>query len=85
MRPGMDDFRGALLVDNWKPVVYSHLPVRYELCNFATILRKKDNQADRERQRIQEMLAKFNEYAREITPSLYLQDAAKPRKRTVPF
>ena len=31
------------------------------------------------------MLVKFNEYAWEMTPSLYLQDAGKPHKRAVPL
>ncbi len=82
---GMDDFRGALMVEDWKLVVYSHLPVRYELYNVRDDPSEEDNHADREPQRIQEMLAKFNEYAWEMTPSLYLQDAGKPHKRAVPL
>src|SRR5258706_178017 len=30
---GMEDFRGALMMENWKLIAYSRLPFRYELYN----------------------------------------------------
>jgi hypothetical protein len=46
---------------------------------------KEDNHADREPQRVQEMLVRFNEYAWEMAPSLYLEDLHKPRKYPTPI
>jgi arylsulfatase A-like enzyme len=82
---GMEDFRGALMVENWKLIVYSRLPVRYELYNVQDDPSEEDNHADREPQRIQEILARFNEYAWEMAPSLYLEDLRKPRKFPTPI
>ncbi|HEX7812793.1 MAG TPA: arylsulfatase [Burkholderiales bacterium] len=80
----MEDSRGALLRDNWKLIVYSRLPVRYELYNIQDDPSEEDNRAEREPQRLQEMLARFNELAWEMAPSLYLEDAQKPRKFPTP-
>ena len=81
----MEDFRGALMVENWKLVAYSRLPVRYELYNVQDDPSEEDNHADREPQRLQEMLVRFNEYAWEMAPSLYLEDLPKPRKYPMPI
>ena len=81
----MEDFRGALMTDNWKLIVYSRLPVRYELYNVQDDPSEEDNHADREPQRVQEMLVRFNEYAWEMAPSLYLEDLHKPRKYPTPI
>ena len=59
---GMEDFRGALMVENWKLIVYSRLPVRYELYNVQDPPSEEDNHADREPQRVQDMLVRFKEY-----------------------
>ena len=82
---GMEDFRGALMIENWKLIVYSRLPVRYELYNVQDDPSEEDNHADREPQRIQEMLVRFNELAWEMAPSLYLEDLHKPRKYPTPI
>ena len=82
---GMEDFRGALMVDNWKLIVYSRLPVRYELYNVQDDPSEEDNHAEREPQRVQEMLVRFNELAWEMAPSLYLEDIHKPRKYPTPI
>jgi len=82
---GMEDFRGALMVENWKLIVYSRLPVRYELYNVQDDPSEEDNHAEREPQRIQEMLVRFNEFAWEMAPSLYLEDLLKPRKYPTPI
>ena len=81
----MEDSRGALLIDNWKLIVYSRLPVRHELFNIHDDPSEEDNRAEREPQRVQEMLARFNEYAWEMAPSLYLEDLLKPRKYDAPM
>jgi arylsulfatase A-like enzyme len=81
----MEDFRGALMVENWKLIVYSRLPVRYELYNVQDDPSEEDNHADREPQRMQEMLVRFNEFAWEMAPSLYLEDIHKPRKYPTPI
>ena len=81
----MEDSRGALLVENWKLIVYSRLPVRQELFNIQDDPSEEDNRAEREPQRVQEMLARFNEYAWEMAPSLYLEDLRKPRKYEAPM
>jgi arylsulfatase A-like enzyme len=81
----MEDTRGALLRDNWKLVVYARLPVRYELYNVQDDPSEENNLADKEPQRVQELLARFNELAWEMAPSLYLEDAQKPRKHPTPF
>ena len=82
---GMEDFRGALMIDNWKLIVYSRLPVRYELYDVHDDPSEEDNHADREPQRVQEMLVRLNEYAWEMAPSLYLEDLHKPRKYPTPI
>ncbi len=81
----MEDFLGALMMYNWKLIVYSRLPVRYELYNVNDDPSEEDNRAEREPQRVQEMLLRFNEYAWEMAPSLYLEDLRKPRKYPTPI
>jgi arylsulfatase A-like enzyme len=81
---GMEEFRAALMVENWKLIVYSNLPVRYELYNVQDDPSEEDNHAEREPARVQEMLARLNEYAWEMAPSLYLEDLQKPRKYATP-
>jgi arylsulfatase A-like enzyme len=81
---GMEDFRGALMTGNWKLIVYSHLPVRYELYNVQDDPSEEDNHAEREPQRIKEMLARFDEFAWEMVPSLYLEDLSRPHKHPTP-
>lgn len=81
----MEDTRGALVRDHWKLIVYSRLPVRYELYNIQDDPSEEDNRADREPQRLQEMLARFNEIAWEMTPALYIDDAQKPRRHPTPI
>ncbi len=81
----MEDFRGALLIDSWKLIVYSGLPVRYELFNIEDDPSEEDNRAARDPQRILDMLVRFNEYAWEMTGSLYLEDLLRARKQDAPM
>jgi len=82
---GMEEFRAALMIEDWKLIVYSHMPVRYELYNVQDDPSEEDNHADREPQRVQEMLIRFNEFAWEMASSLYLEDLHKPRKYPAPI
>ncbi len=82
---GMEDFRGALMIENWKLIVYARLPVRYELYNVHDDPSEEDNYAERYPERVQQMLVRFNEYAWEMAPSLYLQDLPKARKHPAPI
>jgi arylsulfatase A-like enzyme len=80
----VEEFRGALIVGNWKLIVYAPLPARYELYNLQDDPSEEDNRAEREPQKVQEMLARLNEYAWEMAPSLYLADLARARKHDAP-
>jgi arylsulfatase A-like enzyme len=82
---GMEDFRGAVMVDNWKLIVASRLPVRSELYNVQDDPSEEDNRAEREPQKVQELTARLNEYAWDMVPSLYLQDMAGPHKHEFPI
>ena len=82
---GMEDFRGALLQDNWKLIVTSRLPVRHELYNVQDDPSEEDNRAERDATRTLEMLGRLNEYAWEMAPSLYLQDMSGPHKHEFPI
>jgi len=82
---GMEDFRGALMTDNWKLIVYSRLPVRYELTMSRTTLRKKTIMPIANPSACRRCLVRFNEYAWEMAPSLYLEDLHKPRKYPTPI
>ncbi len=81
---GMEDFRAALMVDDWKLIVYSRLPVRHELYQVQDDPSEEDNRASREPRRVQDMLERLNEYAWEMAPSLYLEDLRKPRSYASP-
>ncbi len=82
---GMEDFRAALMVDDWKLIVYSRLPVRHELYHVQDDPSEEDNRASREPRRVQDMLERLNEYAWEMAPSLYLEDLRKPRSYASPM
>jgi arylsulfatase A-like enzyme len=85
MLVNVEEFRGAILVGNWKLIVYAPLPAKYELYNVHDDPSEEDNRADRDPQRLQQMLTRLNDYAWEMTPSLYLQDLAKARSRDTPI
>lgn len=81
----VDEFRGALMIDNWKLIVYATLPSRLELYNVADDPSEEDNQADREAQRVARMLGRLNDYAWEMVPSLYLDDLSLARDYGMPI
>ncbi len=81
----VEEFRGAVVVGNWKLIVYSPLPARYELYNLLDDPAEEDNRADREPQRLQQMLQRLNNYAWDMAPSLYLRDLAGARSHEMPI
>ena len=81
----VDEFRGALMVDNWKLIVYAPLPSRMELYNVADDPSEEHNQADRQPDRVQKMLTRLNEYAWEMKPSLYLDDLTRAHPYDTPM
>jgi arylsulfatase I/J len=81
----VEEFRGAVLVGNWKLIAYAPLPAKYELYNVHDDPSEEDNRADREPQRLQQLLGRLNDYAWEMVPSLYLQDLAKARTHDTPI
>jgi arylsulfatase A-like enzyme len=81
----VEEFRGAVIVGNWKLVVYAPLPARYELYNLQDDPSEEDNRAEREPQTVQRLLHRLNEFAWEMAPSLYLADLARARKHDAPI
>lgn len=81
----VEEFRGAIMMGNWKLIVYAPLPAKYELYNVHDDPSEEDNRAEREPQRLQQLLARLNEYAWEMTGSLFLQDLAKARSHDTPI
>jgi arylsulfatase A-like enzyme len=81
----VEEFRGALVAGNWKIIAYSALPSRYELYNVHDDPSEEDNRADREPQKAQELLARLNELAWEMAPSLYLEDLARAHRNDAPM
>ncbi len=81
----VEEFRGAILVGNWKLIIYSPLPIRYELYNIQDDPSEEDNRADREPQRVQELLGRLNEYAWEMAPSRYLEDLTRAHAYDTPM
>ena len=81
----VDEFRGALMVDNWKLIVYAPLPSRIELYNVADDPSEEHNQADRDPDRVRKMLSRLNEYAWEMKPSLYLEDLSRAHAYDTPI
>ena len=81
----VNEFRGALMVENWKLIVYASLPSRIELYNVADDPSEDHDQAKREPDRVQMMLARLNEYAWEMKPSMYLEDLMRARAYDTPI
>jgi len=81
----VDEFRGALMVGNWKLIVYATLPSRIELYNVADDPSEENNLAEREPERVQQLLVRLNDYAWEMAPSMYLDDLAGARAYDTPI
>ncbi len=81
----VDEFRGAIMIDNWKLIVYAPLPSRTELYNVADDPSEERDQVKRESDRVRKMLARLNEYAWEMQPSRYLEDLVRARVYETPM
>ena len=81
----VEEFRGALIVGNWKLIAYAPLPSRHELYNIQDDPSEEDNRADREPQKAHELFARLNELAWEMSPSLYLTDLMRAHRQDAPM
>ncbi len=81
----VDEFRGSIMIGNWKLIVYGTLPSRIELYNVADDPSEEVNRANDDPERVREMMARLNEYAWEMEPSLYLDDLAAARSYDTPI
>lgn len=81
----VDEFRGAVMVGNWKLVVYATLPSRVELYNVADDPSEENNLAEREVERVQQLRSRLNDHAWEMAPSMYLEDLAGARTHETPI
>ena len=81
----VDEFRGAVMVGDWKLIVYGTLPTRVELYNVGEDPSEESNRTEEEPERVQKMLSRLNEYAWEMEPSLYLEDLAAARSYDTPI
>jgi arylsulfatase A-like enzyme len=81
----VEEFRGAVIVGNWKLIAYAPLPARYELYNIHDDPSEENNRAEDEPQKLQDLLARLNEFAWEMAPSLYLSDLARAREHDSPI
>ena len=81
----VDEFRGAVMVGDWKLIVYGTLPSRAELYNVTDDPSEEHNQAEHDPERVQKLLTRLNEYAWEMVPSMYLEDLAGARAYDTPI
>ncbi len=81
----VEDFRGAIRVGEWKLVVHAALPSTLELFDIANDPEEARNLADRNSERVSQMLAKLNDYAYEMAPAAYLEELATARSGHTPI
>ncbi len=81
----VEDFRGALRVNEWKLVVHAALPGKIELFNIASDPEEAENVAGRYPERVKEMMAALTDYAYDMAPSLYLEELAAAESGKRPF
>ena len=77
----VDDFAGSIRAGEWKLIVHASLPSRVELYDIANDPDEAENKAATYPDRVKELLARLNEYAYDMLPSLYLEEmiaAARP-------
>ena len=70
---GVEDFRGAVRVGEWKLVVHAALPSRVELFDVANDPEEVENKAGTYPERTRELLDRLNAYAYEMAPARYLE------------
>ncbi len=80
-----DEFRGGLIMGNWKLIVYATLPGRIELFNIQDDPTEENNRSHIEPDIMEKLLKRFNDYAWEMAPSRYLKDLAAPHDNYAPI
>ncbi|MGD8787893.1 MAG: arylsulfatase [Burkholderiales bacterium] len=80
----VDEFRGSIMIGNWKLIMYGSLPSSVELYNVADDPSEENNQAEKQPERVQQLLKRLNDYAWEMEPSMYLEDLAAARSYDTP-
>jgi len=81
----MEEFRGALRIGEWKLVVHAALPRMVELFDISNDPEEAQNLADRNPERVSQMLVKLNDYAYEMVPAAYLEELAMTRSGQAPI
>jgi arylsulfatase A-like enzyme len=81
----VEDLRGAIRVGEWKLIVHAALPSRVELFQLSSDPEEAENRAERDPERVQEMLAALNKYAYDMAPSKYLEEMSKPHAGEIPI
>lgn len=81
----IEDLRAGLRVGDWKLIVHATLPTRIELFDIPHDQGEEDNAAERNPQLVKEMLAKIQEYAWDMVPSLHLLELTRARKADLPM
>ncbi|MAW32832.1 MAG: sulfatase [Proteobacteria bacterium] len=81
----VDEFRGALISNNWKLIVYATLPARFELFNIQDDPTEENNRSRTEPEIVKKLLRRFNDFAWEMAPSEYLKDLARPHENHAPI
>lgn len=81
----VEEFRGALRVGEWKLVVHAALPRMLELFDISNDPEEAQNLADRNAERVSQMLAKLNDYAYEMAPAAYLDELAATKSGQTPI
>lgn len=81
----VEDFRGAVIMGQWKLVHYGTLPSRSELYYLHGDPSEENDQAAGNPDKVKELSKRLNDAAWEMAPSQYLQDLLKARKATAPM
>lgn len=81
----VDEFRGALRMDDWKFIQYATLPGKVELYDLRADPAEEENLAERDPERLRAMQKRLTEYAWDMAPSKYLEELPRPRKVEVPI
>ena len=75
----------SLRVGEWKLVVHAALPRMLELFDISNDPEEAQNLADRNAERVSQMLAKLNDYAYAMAPAAYLDELAATKSGQTPI
>ena len=81
----VNEFGGAILVDNWKLIVRSSLPPQVELYNIGDDPSEETDIASRYPEIVNDLNSQLIEASWEMVPSLYLEDLKKARDFETPM